>query len=137
MTGDLAKTIWGSLLLLVFYLEADVMNVVRKLKQKEARIKLDQFELLPEYQSEARDSRTLVATLTTIVASFTYFAYTTGTFDAMPFAVASTSLFAFLWVAVEWSRFLCCRSWLLRCNGKGPHFSMQYCIPETSAGEEG
>jgi hypothetical protein len=106
VTGDTVQIVWVACFVLVVSLGGDTFYFVRRLREKEARLRLKEFEMLPEYQDEAKDLRTILGVMTALVAAFTYFDYTARVSDPVIWGTVSIFLFASLWVTIEWGWFL-------------------------------
>jgi hypothetical protein len=106
VTGDTVQIVWVACFVLMVSLGGDTFYFVRRLREKEARLRLEKFEMLPEYQDEANDLRTILGVMTALVAAFTYFDYTARVSDPVIWGTLSIFLFASLWVTIEWSWFL-------------------------------
>jgi len=106
VTGDTAQVVWVACFVLIISLGGDTYSFVRRLREKEARLRLDKFEMLSEYQDEAKDLRNMLGVMTALVVSFTYFNYTTKLSDSVIWGPLSVFLFASLWAIIEWGWFL-------------------------------
>jgi len=106
VTGDTAQIVWFACFFLMMALEGETFYLVRRVREKEARLRLDKFEMLPEYQDQAKDLRNVLGLMTTLVAAFTYFRYAARLGDTVIWGTLSIFLFASLWAIIEWGWFL-------------------------------
>lgn len=105
-TGDSVQIVWTACFFLMMSLQGETFYLVRRVREKEARLRLDKIEMLPEYQDQAKDFRNVLGLMTTLVAAFTYFRYAAKLGDTPIWGTLAIFLLASLWAIIEWGRFL-------------------------------